>query len=64
MLKQIYKKFQDMRVEPIGLEEIRFKYLVISNACYQSLPNCVKQSKSIFHEWMSSPNPDSSYTTM
>ncbi|XP_015378503.1 PREDICTED: aminopeptidase N-like, partial [Diuraphis noxia] len=58
MMSSVYAKFQDMTVELNGFEEIVFKNLVTSHACYYKIENCTKQPLDLFRKWMKITDPD------
>lgn len=62
IMTPIYTRFRDMKTETTDDEEQSFKYVVLDEACYYSVGDCVNQSISIFREWMNSSDPDSKYT--
>lgn len=58
-ISPVYDQFQDMTVELKTFEEIRFKNLVIAQACHHRVKDCTEQALSLFKKWMATEDPDS-----
>lgn len=58
LLATLYKRFGNMTVELEGFEEIRFKNLVIAQACRYKIKDCTEQALALFKQWMKTNDPD------
>jgi len=59
MLSSVYNRFRNMTVELEGYEDIRFKNLVIAEACRHRVQDCIDQALTLFKQWMQTEKPDS-----
>lgn len=58
LLSFVYNQFQDMNDEVNGFEEIRFKNMIIAQACRHHVKDCTEQALELFNIWMKSDDPD------
>lgn len=58
LLSSVYDQFRDMTDELHGFEEIRFKNMIISQACVNQVKDCNEQSLQLFSTWMKTDDPD------
>ncbi|KAE9538907.1 hypothetical protein AGLY_005489 [Aphis glycines] len=58
MLSPVYSRFRNMTVELNNFEEIRFKNLVIAEACRRRIKDCTEQALDLFSRWMKTTDPD------
>jgi len=59
VLSSVYNQFRNMTVELENYEDIRFKNLVIAEACRYRVQDCTDQALKLFKQWMNTDNPDS-----
>jgi len=58
MLLPVYSKFRNMTTKLNDFEEIRFKNLVIAEACRYRINDCIEQAVNLFSKWMNTTDPD------
>lgn len=58
ILSTVYGQFQNMTTELERFEDIRFKNLVVAQACGYKMKHCTEQARMLFDKWMASENPD------
>lgn len=58
ILTSVYEQFQNMTTELEHFEDIRFKNLIVAQACGHKMKHCTKQARMLFKNWMESENPD------
>ncbi|VVC39573.1 Hypothetical protein CINCED_3A003208 [Cinara cedri] len=58
LLSPVYTNFRNMNEEVKGFEEIRFKNMIIAQACRNQMKDCIHQSLELFSNWMTAEDPD------
>ncbi|XP_026808314.1 aminopeptidase N-like [Rhopalosiphum maidis] len=58
MLSPVYSRFRNMTTKLNDFEEIRFKNLIIAEACRYRINDCTEQAINLFSKWMNTTDPD------